>query len=90
LVRDHHAEVPTLYTGDDPFPPKPPTHRDVANDILKAYGGGTPASAANGSVAFSLQAAMKGDNGSLLIEESSLQRRYCISIYLTRRKVELN
>lgn len=33
---------------EDPFAPKPPTHTDVASDILKAYGGGTPTSAASG------------------------------------------
>lgn len=35
---------------DDPFAPKAPTHRDVANDILKAYGGAnTPTSVVTGA-----------------------------------------
>jgi hypothetical protein len=38
------------YATEDPFAPKAPSHHDIASDILKAYGGGTPTSATNGPV----------------------------------------
>lgn len=38
--------------GEDPFAPKPPTHRDVTTDILKAYGGNAPAAGSTNGVGY--------------------------------------
>lgn len=40
-------------SSDDPFAPKPPTHRDIASEILGAYGATSPASmVTNSSVGY--------------------------------------
>ena len=46
--------------ADDPFAPKPPTHNDIANEILSAYSASTPTSAVGGQFSFDSPPAQNG------------------------------